>query len=320
MAQKKALKFCVRHVCEAPYLTRLGSPNADDWKRTISKLHWCCEVFSIHSHQPSFLGWTFLRTITCQKDLQHPLLFLRCILADFVAPVLTPFKKHSRPLGQLAQVLKLVARMVLVPSGLFDIASTCLRLIFPQTCSDKFALKICAAWWKEPLFFGHFRLQCNCKDQSGELQRLSNQAFWRTGSLDRESCQCTFVGFRWTLQILRQDYMKFTNALKKQIQVVELFSISFPKAKTAIFPQEHPVLCPDWYRQKFFRSFAAQVLAERKELELQSGMSDVKVFSKIRRINPQVGFTFLTFVLPEKTHTQSNHSDIHVCLGWLYLL
>ena len=36
------------------------------------------------------LRWTFLRTITCQKDLQHPLLFLRCILADFVAPVLTP--------------------------------------------------------------------------------------------------------------------------------------------------------------------------------------------------------------------------------------
>ena len=147
----------------------------------------------------------------------------------------------------------------------------------------------------------------------------ATRLFWRTGSLDRESCQCTFVGFRWTLQILRQDYMKFTNALKKQIQVVELFSISFPKAKTAIFPQEHPVLCPDWYRQKFFRSFAAQVLAERKELELQSGMSDVKVFSKIRRINPQVGFTFLTFFLPEKnTHTKQPFG--HSCLFGLTLL
>ena len=95
-----------------------------------------------------------------------------------------PLLNSSRPLGQLAQVLKLVARMVLVPSGLFDIASTCLRLIFAKTCSDKFALKIWVAWWKQPLFFGHFRLQCNCKDQSGELQRLSNEAsFWRTGSL-----------------------------------------------------------------------------------------------------------------------------------------
>ena len=72
--------------------------------------------------------------------------------------------------------------------------------------------------------------------------------------------------------------------------MVELFSILFPKAKTAIFPQERPVFFPDGYRQKFFRRcnfrcFAAQVLAERKELELQSGMSDVKVFSKIRRFN-----------------------------------
>lgn len=91
-------------------------------------------------------------------------------------------------------MLKLVARMVLVPSGLFDIASTCLRLIFPQTCSDKFALKIWVAWWKELLFLegtsdfsATVRIRVvNYRDSATRLQ-LGGLGVW-----DRESFQCTF--------------------------------------------------------------------------------------------------------------------------------
>ena len=115
------------------------------------------------------------------------------------------------------------------------------------------------------------------KDQSGELQRLSNEAPSRLGVWIVSLCR--FIGFRrWTHQI----FHKIDTCSKKDFnRLNQNFS-----SKTSFFFWVRIGIGKNFLGGWTSRCFAAQVLAERKELELQSGMSDVKVFSKIGGSDP----------------------------------